>query len=128
MNTTLARILVVDDDKVMLTFVMNSLRRLGIQEIESAHDGVSALKAMMAFKPNLVLTDIHMQPMNGLELVQQLRSHSNPFVKNMKVIFMSADARSATLQGALPLSTYGYIIKPPRLDTLQAKIEWALKK
>lgn len=127
MNTTLARILVVDDDEVMRTFVMNSLRRLGIQAIESANDGASALKIMMAFKPDLVLTDIHMLPMNGLDFVRQLRSHSNPLVKNMKVIFMSADARSATLQDAMPLGTYGYIIKPPRLDTLQAKIELALR-
>ena len=40
MDTLLARILVVDDDTVMLTFIINSLRRLGIQTIESANDGV----------------------------------------------------------------------------------------
>ena len=127
MNTMLARILVVDDDEVMRTFVINSLRRLGIQAIESANDGASALKAMVAFKPNVVLTDIHMQPMDGLEFVRQLRSHANPLVKNMKIIFMSSDASKDTLQEAMPLGTYGYIVKPPRLDTLRAKIELALK-
>jgi len=103
------------------------LRRLGIQSIETAADGVSALRAMVSFKPDLVLTDIHMQPMNGLEFVQQLRKHSNPLVNGMKVIFMSADASVDTLEQALPLGTYGYIVKPPRPETLQVKLEQALK-
>ncbi len=127
MNLMLARVLVVDDDEVMRTFVVNSLRRLGIQSIETAVDGGSAIRTMMTFKPNLVLTDIHMKPMDGLEFVQHLRAHSNPLIKDMKVIFMSADASSATLQEAMPLGTFGYIVKPPRLDTLQAKIELALR-
>jgi CheY-like chemotaxis protein len=127
MNLMLARILVVDDDEVMRTFVVNSLRRLGIQAIETASDGTAALRVMINFKPDLVLTDIHMQPMNGLAFVQQLRNHSNPIVKGMKVIFMSADASTATLSEAMPLGTYGYIVKPPRLETLKAKIELTLK-
>lgn len=127
MNIYLARILVVDDDEVMRIFVVNSLRRLGLQQIEIASDGGTALQAMVAFKPDLVLTDIHMQPMDGLAFVRQLRSHANPLVKNMKVIFMSADASIATLEHAMPLGTYGYIVKPPNLDTLKAKIELALK-
>jgi two-component system chemotaxis response regulator CheY len=127
MKFTLARVLVVDDDVVMRTFVVNSLRRLGIQAIETAVDGGTALRAMIIFKPDLVLTDIHMQPMNGIEFVQQLRKHANPFVKNMKVIFMSADASTDTLEQALPLGTFGYIVKPPRLEVLQAKLELALK-
>ncbi|MBP8286399.1 MAG: response regulator [Rhodoferax sp.] len=126
-NLTLSRVLVVDDDAVMRTFVVNSLRRLGIQSIETATDGTSAMRTMVSFKPDLVLTDIHMKPMDGLEFVQHLRAHNNPLVNEMKVIFMSADASSATLQEAMPLGTFGYIVKPPRLDTLKAKIELALK-
>ena len=117
----------MDDEEVMRVFVANSLRRLGIQSIETATDGASAMRAMVSFKPDLVLTDIHMKPMNGLEFVRHLRAHANPMVKNMKVIFMSADASTATLEDAMPLGTYGYIVKPPRLDTLKAKIELALK-
>lgn len=126
MKTTLARILVVDDDAVMRDFVINSLRRIGIQQMQSATDGATALSAILSFQPDLVLSDIHMQPMNGIEFVKQLRQHSDPLVKNMKVIFMSADASIETLGQALPLGTFGYIVKPPRLDTLQAKIELAL--
>ena len=51
MNLMLSRVLVVDDDEVMRTFVVNSLRRLGIQAIETAADGASALRTMVTFKP-----------------------------------------------------------------------------
>jgi len=127
MAFSLARVLVVDDDPVMREFVVNSLRRLGIQQIETATDGASALRAMISFRPDLVLTDIHMQPMDGLAFVQQMRKHSNPVVSAMKVIFMSADSSMDTLGQAMPLGTFGYIVKPPRLETLKARIEQVLR-
>lgn len=124
---SLVRVLVVDDDPVMRDFVVNSLRRLGIQQVETANDGASALRAMVSFRPELVLTDIHMQPMDGLAFVEQMRKHSNPVVSGMKVIFMSADSSTETLGQALPLGTFGYIVKPPRLETLKASVEKALR-
>ncbi|AGX87864.1 response regulator [Candidatus Symbiobacter mobilis] len=126
MKITQARIMVVEDDPVMRNFVVNNLRRLGIHAIETAADGASALRAVETFRPDVVLTDIHMQPMDGIEFVQQLRSHANQLVRSMKVIFMSADASTTTLEHAMPLGTFGYIVKPPRLETLQAKLELAL--
>lgn len=126
MKITLARILVVDDDAVTRNFVMNSLRRLGIQTIEQCADGSSALTIVNRFKPDLVLTDIHMQPMGGLEFVRQLRSLPNASLRKTRVIFMSADASSGTLKEVLPLGSLGYIVKPPQLETLQLKLEMAL--
>jgi CheY-like chemotaxis protein len=127
MKITLARILVVDDDAVMRTFVVNALRRMGIQTIETANDGASALKILEVFQPDVVLTDIHMEPIDGLEFVNIIRKHPNAALRKTRVIFMSADASSSTLQEALPLGTFGYIVKPPRPETLQAKLELALK-
>lgn len=126
MKITLARILVVDDEVVMRTFVVNSLRRLGIQTIEQCADGASALTIVNSFKPDLVLTDIHMEPMGGLEFVKKLRALPNAALRNTRVIFMSADASTGTLEEALPLGSFGYIVKPPRPETLKSKLELAL--
>jgi two-component system chemotaxis response regulator CheY len=127
MKISSARILVVEDDAVMRTYVVNSLRRMGIQTIETCADGSSALGMVETFKPDLVLTDIHMDPMDGLEFVRQLRAMPNVALRKTRVIFMSADASSGTLAEAMPLGTFGYIVKPPRPETLQAKLELALK-
>lgn len=127
MKLSFARIMVVEDDSVMRSFVVNSLRRMGIQTIETCADGESALAQLEVFKPDLILTDIHMEPMDGLEFVRKLRLFPSS-LRNTRVIFMSSDASSGTLAEALPLGTLGYIVKPPRLETLQAKLELALRK
>jgi CheY-like chemotaxis protein len=71
-----AKVLVVDDDQVMTMFVVNMLRRLGVREISEAADGKAGLAKVASFRPDVVLTDIHMATMNGIEFVRQLRTHS----------------------------------------------------
>jgi DNA-binding response OmpR family regulator len=122
-----ARIVVVEDEKVMSTFILNSLRRIGILDLYAFSDGASALKEVIRLKPDLILTDIHMQPVGGIEFVKQLRGLSNNQVSNIKVIFLSADSSAATVGEVLPLGVAGYMVKPPSITTLAAKIEAALR-
>ncbi|MBB1076180.1 response regulator [Rhodoferax sp. 4810] len=122
-----ARILIVEDDAVMRKFVASALARMGIQEVKECADGASALQLMGSFWPDVVLTDIHMEPMGGIEFVRRLREHFALEFRQTRVIFMSADSSRETLKEALPLGTFGYIVKPPKLEVLRAKIELALK-
>jgi response regulator RpfG family c-di-GMP phosphodiesterase len=122
-----ARILLVEDDEAMRVYVSGALARLGIQAVKVCADGSSALQLMGSFWPDVVLTDIHMEPMGGLQLVRQLREHFSVEFRQTRVIFMSADASPQTIKQALPLGNYGYIVKPPTLEILRAKIQHALK-
>ncbi len=121
------RVLIVDDDALTRTIVSYMLARLGIHQIREAADGKSALVAVIKFQPHLVLSDIHMGSLSGIEFVRQLRAIQNPVIATVRVIFMTADTSEETLRGALPLGIRGYIIKPPALETLKAKIEAAMK-
>ncbi len=127
MDLKLKRIMVVEDEKIMSTFILNSLRRLGMQDIYAYEHGASALVEVAKLKPDLILTDVHMQPMGGIEFVRQLRALADPKLKAIKVIFLSADSSAATVGAALPLGVSGYIVKPPALNALAAKIEQALR-
>lgn len=122
------RVVVVDDEAIMRTFILNSLRRLGISDLYAFEDGASALREVVKLKPDLVLTDVHMQPVGGIEFVRQLRGVANNQISNTKVIFLSADSSMSTVGEALPLGVSGYLVKPPNLAALGAKIEAALKK
>lgn len=126
MDLKFKRVMVVEDEKIMRTFILNNLRRLGVQDIFAFEDGAAALQEVAKLKPDLVLTDVHMQPMGGIEFVRQLRDMENPQLKAVKVIFLSADASAATVGEALPLGVSGYIVKPPALNALAAKIVQAL--
>lgn len=110
----------------MSTFILNNLRRIGILDLYAFPDGGSALREVGRLKPDLILTDIHMQPVGGIEFVKQLRALSNNQVSNTKVIFLSADSTRGTVGEALPLGVSGYLVKPPSLNALAIKIEAAL--
>jgi DNA-binding response OmpR family regulator len=122
-----ARIVVVEDEKVMSTFILSTLRRCGILDLFAFPDGASALREMAQIKPDLIITDIHMQPMGGIEFVRELRSAANNQLSNTKVIFLSADSSASTVGEVLPLGVAGYLLKPPSLNALAAKIEAALR-
>ncbi len=126
MDIKRARVMVVDDEAVMQTFIMNSLRRIGILDLYAFSDGATALRQAITLKPDLILTDIHMQPVGGIEFVRQLRALPHPEISKTKVIFLSADSSGATVSEALPLGVSGYIVKPPNLGALTKKIEQAL--
>lgn len=127
MDIKRARVVVVEDERVMSTFILNSLRRLGILDLYAFSDGASVLKEIGKLRPDLVITDVHMEPMGGIEFVRALRGLADSRVCNTKVIFLSADSSAATVGEALPLGVVGYIVKPPSLPALTAKIELALK-
>jgi len=127
MDIKSARVVVVDDEAIMRTFVLNSLRRLGILDLYAFEDGATALREVIKLKPDLILTDVHMEPVGGIEFVRQLRALSNNQLSMTKVIFLSADSSMSTVGEAMPLGVSGYIVKPPALNALAAKIEQALR-
>ena len=127
MDIKKARIMVVEDENVMGTFIVNSLFRIGIRDVHTFKDGSSALREVTRLKPDLILTDVHMQPVGGIEFVRQLRALPSDLVSNTKVIFLSADSSAATVGEALPLGVSGYLVKPPSLSALANKIEAALR-
>lgn len=122
-----AKILVVEDDPLMRTFTTNMLTRLGIVHLKECVDGTAALREVPKFQPDLIVTDIHMKPMGGLEFVKKLGQLSKTGGDQFKVILMSADSSRETLSEALPLGVHAYIVKPPRISDLKSKIESALR-
>ena len=127
MDIKRARIVVVEDESVMSTYILNNLRRIGILDLYSFTDGAVALREVIKLKPDLILTDVHMEPVGGIEFVRQLRSLPDARVSQIKVIFLSADSSSATVGEVLPLGVAGYLVKPPSLSALVSKIEAALR-
>ena len=127
MDIKRARIVVVEDEKVMSAFILGNLRRIGILDLYAFPDGGSALREMAEIKPDLILTDVHMLPVGGIEFVRQLRALPNNQLSNTRVIFLSADRSPATIGEVLPLGVAGYLLKPPSLNAMAAKIEAALQ-
>ena len=127
MDIKRARVVVVEDEKIMSTFVLGNLRRLGILDLYALDDGAAALREVAKLKPDLIITDVHMQPMGGIEFVRELRGLADSQIANTPVIFLTADSSAATVGEVVPLGVQGYLVKPPNLSALAAKVQNALK-
>lgn len=115
------RILVVDDEPN----ARNALRALLTDEgyaVESAADGVNALGKLPAFAAELVLTDLEMPRMGGLELLRHLHERD----ADLPVVVMSAFGDSETARGTLRAGARHFLAKPVNLDQLTAVMDQEL--
>ena len=102
-------VLVVDDDPVILRLLQVNFELEGI-EVVTAPDGEEGLKIAQSEPPDLVISDIMMPKVNGLELLAALRS--SPDTAAMPVILLSAKAQVADVQRGLELGADDYVTKP----------------
>jgi CheY-like chemotaxis protein len=70
-------VLVVDDEPIMRTILCSVFEKLGIVTVEVANDAVTALELARTNRYGLILSDIQMEPMNGIELLRSLRGTNN---------------------------------------------------
>lgn len=109
-------ILVVDDDSATVEFLIEALHEEGYLCC-AAYDGESALLAIETARPTLVLLDLHLPGLSGLDVVKQLSRHD---LAHVPIVLMTADATAAE---QFPTTTFPeYLLKPFDLDTLLACI------
>ncbi|NDY42506.1 sigma-54-dependent Fis family transcriptional regulator [Dissulfurirhabdus thermomarina] len=101
------RILVVDDERPLATLLSRILQDAGYQ-VETAHSGREALERVGAFSPNLVLTDLKMPDISGLELLRQVRSER----PEVDFILLTAYATVETAVQAMKDGALDYLVKP----------------
>jgi len=102
------RILVVDDHVLFRHFVVELLGiRPKLQVVGEASDGLEALQKAVELRPDLILLDIGLPSLNGIEIVRQMRS----LVPESKVIFLTQESSADLVQEALSLGALGYVIK-----------------
>ena len=111
------RILVVDDEERIVNFLATKLKASGY-EVLTAGDGVIGLEQLQAQEPNLIVLDLLMPRMNGLEMLKELRSFSS-----VPVIILTAKGADADRIKGLQLGADDYLPKPFNPDELVARIE-----
>ena len=123
------KILVVDDSSIMRKIITRTLIDIGIGKdfIVQAVDGLDAIgKMKTADTFDLVLTDWNMPKMDGLTLVQNLRSI--PKSKNTPIVMITTEGSKKEVISALKSGVNNYIVKPFTSETLKAKLVPILSK
>ncbi|NCP87225.1 MAG: DNA-binding response regulator [Anaerolineae bacterium CG_4_9_14_3_um_filter_57_17] len=118
----MTKILVIDDEPAILTLISAYLKPEGY-EVFTASDGLAGLKAARAFKPDLVLLDIMLPGMDGLEILARLRRESNVYV-----ILLTARTEETDKIVGLSVGADDYVTKPFSPRELVARIKAALRR
>lgn len=116
---TTSRILVVDDNLMNLELMRFVLSENDF-EVESAEHAREALEKIPVFQPDLILMDMHMPGMNGLELTQLIKA--NPATRHIVIIAFTASAMQGDEECMMAAGCDGYLCKPIDVDTFSATV------
>lgn len=119
-------ILIADDSATMRAMLVSIVEGLGDYQIVEASSGFEALRLLPRDQVDLIMTDINMPDINGLELISYLRA--NPNYKNIPVFIISTEGSAKDIEKGKQLGADEYVVKPFSPETLQQLIIKYLNK
>jgi len=111
------KILIAEDSATMRALIVSTIAAMGDFDIFEAANGFEALRILPREKVDLVITDINMPDINGLELVAFVRGNAN--YKNTPLIIVSTEGSQRDREKGLALGANAYLVKPFLPDALQ---------
>jgi AmiR/NasT family two-component response regulator len=112
-----AKLLIVDDDALVRIMVRGTLEKLGYKVVGEAADGEEACRMTEELRPDLVLMDIHMENVDGVEATRRINAQwPTP------VVLLTAYESTALVEWASEAGVVGYVIKPPTSRELERAI------
>ena len=113
-------ILIVDDYKTMLRIIRGLLTQIGFNNVDEAANGAEAMNKLKEKKYDLIISDWNMEPMTGLELLQNVRADEK--TKSTPFIMVTAESKTENVIAAKQAGVSNYIVKPFNAETLKAKL------
>ncbi len=119
------KILIVDDEQDILEFLTYNLEKDGFKTA-TAENGVKGYEVAMEFNPDIILLDIMMPKMDGIELCEKLRAE-NQF-NDVLIAFLTARSESFTHISALEIGGDDFIVKPIKPNVLKSRLKALLRR
>lgn len=108
MNQTAKTLLVIDDDNLVRKSLADALEQQGFQVIQAA-DGEAGLEQALSAKPDMVITDVKMPQLDGLDMMDRLRQ--DEWGSSVPVVFLTSDESTDTVNQALSAGVISYLPK-----------------
>lgn len=124
-NDGKVHVLIIDDDIGFRDLLRIHLSSAGYQ-VEVAEDGVTGGRALLARRPDLIVTDVNMPFLDGFELLSLLRADAETAA--IPVILLSGRSDGDTMAKAVQLGAADFLIKPVKLEQLLESIEACLNR
>ena len=127
-QATSIRVLVIDDHRTMREIVRRLLGQIGIQDIADAEDGEAALEMLhspQAKEPDLIICDLHMEKMDGMDFCNRLRHDKNDVLRAIPVIILTGEQDTFVHDVTRQVGATMVLVKPISAGALKAQIEAA---
>jgi len=119
-------VLVIDDSQPMLEVVVNALKLLGVGQVFKASNGESGYNVYTKERPDVVVTDWEMEPVDGLELVKWIRRNSTSPKRNVPIIIMTGYAASPRVANARDKGITEFLVKPFTANELARRLAYVI--
>jgi two-component system chemotaxis response regulator CheY len=120
------KILIAEDSPTMRSFIVSAIAAMGDFILVEAANGFDALRILPREKVDLVITDINMPDINGLELVSFIKN--NPNYKSTPLFIVSTEGSERDREKGLALGADAYLVKPFSPEDLQALVSRFLEQ
>ena len=119
-----ARLMVIDDDPIITRFVALCLRNAGFENVVCLNHSTAALEQIARLKPDLILLDIEMPHLSGLELLELLRRDEQ--YRDISIVMLSGSDKASKYR-SLNLGAVDFINKPVDAEQLERHVRKALR-
>lgn len=119
------RVLIVDDERDLPELLAYNLQRVGYTT-EVVHDGLQGIERVNAFHPDLIVLDVMMPGISGVEVAERLRRE--PRTRHIPILMLTARADEASELEGLHAGADDYVAKPFSMKVLEARIEALLRR
>ena len=126
MGLSMTKILVAEDEADIRELVAFSLENIGGFQVVKARNGVEAVEVARTEIPDLILMDVRMPRMTGVEACAKLKTI--PETKDIPVVFLSAMVHEQEIQQGMVVGATEYVLKPFAPDVLMAKVREILER
>jgi CheY-like chemotaxis protein len=128
-ETSSIRVLVVDDQRTMREIIRRLLSQLGVHDVQDAEDGEQALEKLhnpTTGQPDLVICDLHMDKMDGMDFCNQMRRDKNDVIRGLPIIILTGEKDTFVHDVTKQVGATTVLVKPVSAGDLKTQIEAAV--
>ena len=122
------RFLVVDDNMFIRTTVRLVLKTMGSREIREANNGAEALKLLQGYQPDIIIVDWEMDPINGIEFVENIRGSQETPLAFIPVIMLTGHSEAERVTKARDSGVNEFVVKPFSASGLFTRIQAVIER
>ncbi|MEQ8587684.1 MAG: response regulator [Thalassobaculaceae bacterium] len=122
------KVLVVEDERASRMLTAALLEELGVGQIREAADGSEGLRLLRSFQADVVICDMVMAPMDGLEFIRHVRTDTESANPYLPIVLLTASADRGSVRAARDAGVNLLMAKPVTLEGLRKRIDLALNE